>query len=134
MRWKLQFFFAIVVRTLKGCDSIRLVKSLILLFLLVLIPLQAVIGAAQKISHHSVKISAVEHEHSSPDHDEHDHDASTTHCAVEDLCHSHGASVVSQPQIAAFNTCGADLINFSPQKIPSSLPSQIERPQWSPAV
>jgi hypothetical protein len=117
-------------------DSIPFVKRFVLLFLLVLLPLQAVIGATQKISHHSVQTVAMAHEHSHAEADAHDDDddAASTHCAVEDLCHSHGASVVSQTQLAIFKASSAVLANFSPQKIPSALPERIERPQWSSAV
>jgi hypothetical protein len=110
------------------------VKNFLFIVLFILLPLQAVVGATQKVSHHSVLTAAVAHEHSHDGHEHSNHDPSNTHCSVEDLCHSHGASVVSHVLVATLNAGETVLISTILERLPSSPPERIDRPQWWPAV
>jgi hypothetical protein len=110
------------------------VKNFLFIVLFILLPLQSVVGATQKVSHHNVLTATVAHEHSHDAHEHSDHDPSNSHCSVEDLCHSHGASVVSHVSVATLNAGDAVLISTIIKRFPSSLPERIDRPQWSPAV
>ncbi len=113
------------------------VKRMSVIFLLGVFALSAMLNAMPSGGHfaHPAAISGEHAAHSTDvTHVEHAHHSADQPCAADDCCHSHGASIACEIVRLTTTHCGHALATNRTQKLPSSAPNRIERPQWIPAV
>lgn len=113
---------------------IHVVKKLFVIFLLLVMPLQASWAVVASYCQHEQDVTAQHfghHEHAHEHHDEaSDKDSSSKRGADAHDCHGHTVGLLVTPFTLSLNLPSAVIPQSSPSRLTSGLSSPPERPQW----